>query len=156
MGIFYRTLVCSCETFSSLQWASTILDEVLTNCGLCINVSKYRNNGSKPYAFEDEYPGTIISLLNVPLQNSTKFKYIGSYIPQNELNMGHITINHRIQMAYAKFAIMANLLPNSKIHLKIKVKFLNRFFGACSHTYAKTEIQLWVSLKTWTLRIVIL
>ena len=65
---------------------------------------------------EDEYPDTIISLRNVPLQNSTEFKYLGSYISQNEPNTEDIEINHRIQMAYAKFTTMANLLQNSKIH----------------------------------------
>ena len=42
-------------------------------------------------------------------QNSTEFKYLGSYISQNEPNTGDIEINHRIQMAYAKFATMTNL-----------------------------------------------
>ena len=59
---------------------------------------------------EEEYPETIISLGNLPLQNSTDFKYLGSYISQNEPN---IEINHRIQMAYAKFATMTNLFQNS-------------------------------------------
>ena len=44
---------------------------------------------------EDEYPDTIISLCNVPLQNSTEFKYIGLYISQNEHKTGDIEINHR-------------------------------------------------------------
>ena len=38
-------------------------------------------------------------------------------------------------MAYAKFATIANLLQNSKIHLKTRVKFLNSF--VCSRlTYS--------------------
>ena len=41
--------------------------------------------------------------------------------------MGEIEINHRIQMAYAKFATMTNLIQNSKIHLNTRVKVLNSF-----------------------------
>ena len=59
--------------------------------------------------------------------NSTEFKYIDSFISQNKPNMGDIEINHRIQMAYAKFATMTNLIQNSKIHLNTRVKVLNSF-----------------------------
>ena len=63
---------------------------------------------------EDEYPNTIISLRNVPLQ----FKYIGSFISQNEPNTKGIEINHPIQIAYTQFSTMNKLLQNSKIQLK--------------------------------------
>ena len=77
---------------------------------------------------EDEYPDTIISLHNVLLQTSAEVKYLSSYISlQNEPNTGDIEISHCIEMAYAKFATMANLLQNFKIHLKTRVKFLNSF-----------------------------
>ena len=78
----------------------------------------------------DEYPDTIISLGKVPLQNSTEINYLGSYISQNEPNTGDIEINHRIQMAHAIFAAMANLLQNSKIHLKTRAKSLNCFVSS--------------------------
>ena len=76
---------------------------------------------------EDEYSDTIISVRNVPFQNSTEFKYFYSYISQNKPNTGDIEINHHIQMTYAKFATMTNLLENSKIHLKTRTKVLNSF-----------------------------
>ena len=76
---------------------------------------------------EDEYPDTIISLCNVPLLKPTAFKYLGSYISQNELYPKDIEINHCIKITYARFAAIANLLQNSKIHLKTKAKFLNSF-----------------------------
>ena len=41
--------------------------------------------------------------------------------------MGDIETNHRIQMAYAKFATMTNLIQNSEIHLNTRVKVLNSF-----------------------------
>jgi len=43
-------------------------------------------------------------------------------------NTGDIEVNHRIQMAQAiKFATMSNLLQNSRIILKTRIKFLNSF-----------------------------
>ena len=59
---------------------------------------------------EDEYPDTMINLCNVSLQNSIDFKYFRSYISQNKANIGDVEIDHRIQMTYAKFATMSNLL----------------------------------------------
>ena len=41
--------------------------------------------------------------------------------------MGDIKINHDIPMTYAKFGTMTNLVQNSKIPLKTRVKFLNNF-----------------------------
>ena len=79
---------------SFMQRATTVFDEVFTNYGLYINVSKTES----------------MSL------NSTEFKHIDSFISQNKPNMGDIEINHHIQMAYAKFATMTNLIQNSKIH----------------------------------------
>ena len=86
----------------SLQKATTILDEVFTNYGLCINVSKTETMILNHILLEYEYPDTIIILHNVPFQNSSEFKYLGSYISQNEPNTGDIEINHRIQMVCAK------------------------------------------------------
>ena len=59
----------------SLQIATTILDEVFTNYGLCINVTKTESMILNHMLLEDEYHNTAMSLCNVPLQNS-KFKYI--------------------------------------------------------------------------------
>ena len=57
----------------------------------------------------------------------TPISYIGSYLSHSELSTGDIEINHRIQMAYNKFASMSNLLQNRHIFLKTRVKFLNSF-----------------------------
>ena len=111
----------------SLQRATTILDEVFTIYGLCINVSKTETIVRNDMLLEDEYADTIIGLRNVLLQNSTEFKYLGSHISENKPNTGDIEINHRIQMVYTKFTTMTNLLQNSKVHLKTRVKFLNSF-----------------------------
>ena len=41
--------------------------------------------------------------------------------------MEEIEINHRMQMADAKFVTMINLIQNSKIHLNARVNVLNSF-----------------------------
>ena len=81
---------------NSLQTATTTLDEVLTNYGLCINVSKTETVVLNHILLEGEYPDTLINLRNVPLQNSTEFKHLCSYISQNEPNTGDIEITHRV------------------------------------------------------------
>ena len=98
-------LILFMQDIHLMQRTRTTFDEVFTNYGLCINLSKKES----------------MSL------NSTDFKYIDSFISQNKPNMGDIEISHLIRMAYAKFATMTNLIQNSKIHLNIKVKVLNSF-----------------------------
>ena len=111
----------------SLQRATTILNELFTNYGHCVNILKTETMILNHALLEDEYPDTIISLCNVPLLKPTAFKYLGSDISQNELHPKDIEINHCIKITYARFAAIANLLQNSKIHLKTKAKFLNSF-----------------------------
>ena len=113
--------------FYSLQRATTILDQVFTNYSICINVSKTESLILNYMLLEDEYPDTIISFHNVPLQNSIGFKHFGLNISLNKPNMEDIEINHRIQIVYAKFATMTNFLQSSKIRRKTRVKFLKSF-----------------------------
>ena len=103
----------------SLQRAISIFDEAFPNYSLCINrpVTEAIIQNHMPLH-------TIISLCNVLLHNSTEFKYLGSYISQNEPNS---EINHHILVEYAKFATMTNLLQNTKIYLKTRVRFLSSF-----------------------------
>ena len=109
----------------SLQKATEILDEVFTEFGLKINESKTETMILNNTFLESEYPKSIISLRNVALKNSTDFKYLGSYVSHDEPNTGDAEINHRIQMAQAKFATLSNLLLNRNIIMKTRIKFLN-------------------------------
>ena len=142
----------------SLQRATTILYDVFTSYGLCINVSKTETTILNHMLLEDEYSDSINSLYNVPLQNTTKFKDLDSFIFQNKPNTGDIETNHCIRMAYAKSATMANLLQNSTIHLKTKVKFRNTFVHSrlmysCQNRnstvvqFEKLEVTNWNLLK---------
>ena len=112
---------------NSLQKATNILDEVFFSYGLCIidakTITMILNHGY----LQEECPTSIINLCNIPLQNYSEFKCLGSYLSHSEPSTGDIEINQRIQMAYNKFASMSNLLQNRHIFLKTRVKFLNSF-----------------------------
>ena len=112
---------------NSLQKATNILDEVFSSYGLCINDAKTVTMILNHGYLQEEYPTSIINLRNIPLHNSSEFKYLGSYLSHSEPSTGDIEINHRIQMAYNKFVLMSNLLQNRHIFLKTRVKFLNSF-----------------------------
>ena len=64
----------------SLQRTTTILDEVFTKNGLCINIAKTETMILVHMLLENEYPDTIISLHNVLLQNSTRVKFLNSFV----------------------------------------------------------------------------
>ena len=68
----------------SLQRATTILNAVFTNYGLCINVSKTETIILNHMFLEDEYPDTIISLRNVPLLNFS-FNNLAHISPKTNL-----------------------------------------------------------------------
>ena len=90
---------------NSLQKATNILDEVFSSYGLCINDAKTVTMILNHGFLQEEYPTSIINLRNIPLQNSSEFKYLGSYLSHSEPSTGDIEINHRIQMAYNKICI---------------------------------------------------
>ena len=79
------------------------------------------------YASANEYPKSIISIDDIPLNNVHKFEYLGCYIDYLEPNSDDSEINLRIQMASVKFNEMSNLMQNFQINLKTRVKFLNSF-----------------------------
>jgi len=108
-----------------LQRATELLDEVFTNFGLSINVSKTESMIMNQSS--DEYPNSIVNLKQSPLNNVREFKYLGSYLHYDEPNTGDVELNHRIQMANCKFAELSNLLQNFRINLRTRVKFLNSF-----------------------------
>ena len=126
-----------------LQHATLLLDEVFTNFGLSINVSITETMiiNDKYIQSEEEYPSSIINLKSTPLKNVTTFKYLGSYLHYEEPNTGETELNHRIQMANAKFAEMMNLLQNHKIHLRTRICFLNSYVRS----------RLTYSCQNWTL-----
>ena len=73
------------------------------------------------------YPTSIVDLNGSHLSNVSNFKYLGAYLNSNQPNTGEKEINHRIQLATAKFSQMSNVLQNFHIKLKTRILFLNMF-----------------------------
>ena len=109
-----------------LQNSSTLLNVVFTKFGLSINVKKTEtmilNQTQEP-----TYPLTIIQINDRNLTNVSEFKYLGSYVHHNQPNTGEKELNHRIQLAIAKFNQMSNVLQNFSINLRTRILFLNSY-----------------------------
>ena len=56
-----------------------------------------------------------------------EFKYLGFYLHHDESNTGDVELNHRIQLANAKFAELSNLLQNFRIKIRTRILFLNSY-----------------------------
>ena len=69
------------EDEGNLDTALTLLDEIFSRFRLKINVKKTETMifGHK-YAGEDDYPGSIVSLNNTPVNNTEVFRYLGDNI----------------------------------------------------------------------------
>ena len=110
----------------SAQRALTLLDEVFKSMGLTINEKKTETMIINCDDLE-EYPDSVLTLNGTPLKNTKLFKYLGSFINAEEPDTGDAEVNHRIQIASAKFSQMTNLLQNFRINLRTRVLFLNSF-----------------------------
>ena len=64
---------------------------------------------------EPEYPKSIITLRNAPINNVEKFKYPGAFIKHDQPSTGDVELNYRIQIILSKFVGMSALLKNVKI-----------------------------------------
>ena len=76
---------------------------------------------------EPEYPKSIITLRNTPINNIEKFKYLGAFIKHDRPSTGDVELNYRIQITISKFIEMSALLQNIKINLQTCVSFFNSF-----------------------------
>jgi hypothetical protein len=118
-------LVLFLLTQNGLQKATELLDSVFKRFGLSINELKTETmiiNNLNP-----EPVKTIVTLREAGLNNVDEFKYLGTYIVANQPDTGENEMNHRIQLAYMKFAEMSNLLQNFRINLHTRILFLQSF-----------------------------
>ena len=112
----------------SLQRATVLLDTIFNKFGLSINSLKTETMIiNRKYVTTDDYSTSIVSLKDTPLKNVEKFKYLGSYLSNDEPSTGDVELNHRIQVANVKFSEMSNLLQNRRIHIRTRIIFLNSF-----------------------------
>ena len=119
-------LVLFLQNQSSLQNATILLDDIFKKFGLSINVQKTE---SMILNHPDHlpYPTSVVKLDAFNLSNVTEFCYLGANLDSNQPNTGDCEINHRIQLANAKFSQMSYLLQNFRVNLKTRILFLNLF-----------------------------
>ena len=109
-----------------LQNASNLLNTVFSKFGLSINVNKTETMIIN-HSTEIDYPSSIVNLNGRDLSNVSEFKYLGTYLHYDQPNTGERELNHRIQLATAKFAQMSNVLQNFSINLRTRILFLNSY-----------------------------
>jgi hypothetical protein len=119
-------LVLFLKDQQSLQITTSLLNNVFTSFGLSVNVQKTETMIFNHPA-DSPYPSSIIELNEHQLLNVSEFKYLGAYLDCNQPNTGDKEINHRIQLANAKFQQMSNVIQNFRINLKTRILFLNSF-----------------------------
>ena len=116
------------EDSDNLQKGLQALHETFTRYNLAINVSKTKTmilNHQYIDMDSNIYPNSIVSLNNIPIENVTKFRYLGDEIKYNEPSTGDAEINLRIDVAENKFYELGKKLLNYNILLKTRVKVLN-------------------------------
>ena len=119
-------LVLFLKDQQSLQVATIVLDNVFVSFGLSVNVQKTETMILN-HPVISPYPKSIVELNECQLSNVSEFKYLGAYLDCNQPNTGEKEINHRIQLANAKFQQLSNLIQNFRINLKTRILFLNSF-----------------------------
>ena len=121
-----------CWTKEELITCMEIISQVFTDFGLVINVDKtetmiFNWDGSS----EDSYPDSILKINQKNIKNTTAFKYLGTWINHNCLNLGKEELDHRISTAHNAFAQNRKLLTNSNIKLSTRIMFLNALVRSC-------------------------
>ena len=134
-------LVLFFENIRDMKKATQILCETFCCHGLEINKSKTKTMILNHQLTGEEYPETIVSIDNTPLDNVKIFKYLGCNIKYDEPSTGDSELEFRIDTAQNKFYELGKKMMNHKIHLATRVKIMN----------ALVRTRLTYSCQTWNL-----
>ena len=128
-------IVFFCKSQEELQQMLTIFDSEFKRFGLIISHSK-----TKTMSFNvpnsATIPNSLVKLNDKPIENVTKFPYLGHAL-SNEENNHTALITQRISSAYQKFNELKQVLTDRRIRLKTRVKFLT----ACVRTRLTFSVQ---------------
>ena len=116
-------LVLMFDDNESLQKGINILNELFTEYGMKINVSK-----TKTMIFNhhrQDYPSTIASLSGEALDNVKIFRYLGCDIKFDEPSTGEAELNLRTDAATGAFYGHSRNMMNHKIYMNTRVLMLN-------------------------------
>ena len=133
------------EDSHNLQNGLIALEETFRRFNLTINVGKTKtmilNFQYATAVTQMEYPKTISSLGNTPVENVKKFRYLGDDIKFDEPSTGDADVNLRIDLAEAKFYELGKKLMNYRIRIKTRIQILN----------SMVRSRLTYSCQTWNL-----
>ena len=118
---------------------ANILSNILQQFGLVISIDKTK---TMILNFKgDEYPSSLITINDLPIENVAQFTYFGAVISYYEPGTSDKELDRRIGLAHSKFTELKKLLCNYHIKLDIRMKFYQ--------TYVRTR--LCYCCETWTL-----
>ena len=132
------------ENADNLQKGLNALDDTFKRYHLTINVTKTKTMIVNYDHLNNDcttYPKTICTLRNTPVENVTRFRYLGDEIKFDEPATGDAEVELRIEVAENKFYELSKKFLNQKIHLKTRVKILNSIVRS----------RLTYSCQTWNL-----
>ena len=132
------------EDVENLQKGLGALDESFKRYHLTINVTKTKTMILNYQHINNDcttYPKTISTLKNIPVENVSKFRYLGDEIKYNEPSTGDAEIELRIEVAEHKFYELSKKFFNNYIRIKTRVKILNSIVRS----------RLTYSCQTWNL-----
>ena len=132
------------EDAYNLQKGLNALEETFRRYHLSINASKTKTMILNYQYINDDsstYPASISLLNNAPIENVTKFRYLGDEIKYDEPSTGDAEVELRIDVAESKFYELAKKLLNYKILIKTRIIILN----------SMVRSRLTYSCQTWNL-----
>ena len=116
------------EDIDDLQRGLDALDETFKRYNLSINVTKTKTMILNCQYLNDDpttYPATITKLNNTPVENVTKFRYLGDEIKYDEPSTGDTEVELRINVAESKFYELSKKFLNHNIFLRTRIKIFN-------------------------------
>ena len=125
----------------SLQLGADLLFKVFERYNLQINLIKTKTMIFNHQYSNEDYPNTISTLNQMPIENVKIYDYLGCVIKYDEPSACEAELQLRIDAAQSKFYEVGKYLMNFRIALDTRVKLLNSL--VCS--------RLTYSCQTWTI-----
>ena len=112
-------IVIFANNATSLGEATQILQKLMSAYGMTICSTKTKTMVMSPTLTEDNYPGSVVSL-----ENTKKFRYLGTTICRNEPKTGSSEISARIASARFKVTDLKPVLKNPHVPMNIKKLYM--------------------------------
>ena len=134
-------LVLLFEDTKNLKLGLELLHSTFEKYQLKINLSKTKTMILNYSQTNTTYPNSIVRLNSTPIENVTRFKYLGCNLKYDEPSTGNAELEMRIDTAHCKFYELGKNFMNHRISLTTHVKLFN----------ALVRSRLTYSCQTWTI-----